>query len=137
MEGIGNTFLKTKNSNRLRRGRVPSVKKRWSPVLRQGQDRAPACRRAFGSHTKGKGSSGNAERAQRYNAASSLSGRKNHTHPAAKVLANPSSKSHRAHSLLNLQQHTQAPMTETWGWFLPTEQVANRNINPLKNNCIR
>lgn len=91
--GGGNTFLKTKNSNRLRRGRVPSVKKRWSPVLRQGQDRAPACRRAFGSHAKGKGSSGNAERAQRCNAASSLSGGKNHTHPAAKVLANPSSKS--------------------------------------------
>lgn len=35
----------------------------------------------------------------------------------------------RAHLLPNAQQHSQAPVTAIWGWFLPKEQVASRNIN--------
>lgn len=35
----GNIFFNSENSNKLRRRRIPSVKKRWSSIIRQGWDK--------------------------------------------------------------------------------------------------
>lgn len=103
------------------------MNKRWSPVLRQGEPENLPAGGPLVHAPKGTAALGMQNEPR--DAISIITFGQEEPYQSGSNGAGKSNEQKSAHSLLTSQQHSQAPVIATKGWFLPTEQVVSKNMN--------